>query len=146
MPDSTNYWLLKSEPSAFSWSDLVAQKNSRWDGVRNFKARNNLRAMKVGDKAFFYHSNAGKMTGIVGICRVVKPAEHDTTFTPEKDNPNPWVVVTVEPVQPLPLISLAGLRQTRFWTELELARYARLSVQSIQPDVWVKIMRMAADV
>lgn len=138
------YWLLKSEPDVFAWTDLVAKGYTRWDGVRNYTARNNLKAMHVGDEAFFYHSNAGKHTGIVGICRVTRTADPDTTFTPPLGKPNPWVVVTVEPVKPLPLLTLAHLRSIPALSTMQLFRYGRLSVQGVTDKEWRIIKQTGA--
>src|ERR1700756_2839792 len=86
-----NYWLIKSEPSAYSWEQLVKDKQTFWSGVRNYAARNNLRAMKKGDLAFFYHSNEGK--SVVGIARVKSEAYQDPTTDED------WSVVDLEPVK-----------------------------------------------
>ena len=87
------YWLMKSEPDVYGWDDLVAEGEGTWDGVRNYRARNNLAAMKVGDRAFFYHSNIGKE--IVGVVEISVPGFPDPT-----DDTGKWPSVTVKPVVP----------------------------------------------
>ena len=89
-----NYWLIKSEPEKYSWEKFNQDGRTFWDGVRNYAARNNLRAMKEGDLAFFYHSNEGKE--IVGIAKVVRESYQDPTI----DDPN-WLVVDFAPVEKL---------------------------------------------
>jgi predicted RNA-binding protein with PUA-like domain len=120
-----NHWLLKTEPDTFSWDDLVKEKVSRWDGVRNFEARKNLKAMKKGDLAFFYHT--GDEKSIVGIARVVKE------FYPEPHEPD-WVAVDITPerklARPLPL---SEIKQERKLAEMVLVKVARLSVQPVTP-------------
>lgn len=112
------YWLLKSEPEAFSYLDLMAAKREGWDGIRSYQARNYLREMKVGDRAIFYHSNA-KPPGAAGVCKIVKPAEPDPTqFDPastyydpasSRDDPR-WDWVTVAPVKELRFVPLDELK------------------------------------
>lgn len=138
------YWLMKSEPEVFGYGDLVRKKTEKWDGVRNYAARNNLRAMAVGDEAFFYHSNAGKETGIVGICKIVKAAEPDTTFHPDTGKANPWVVVTVAPVRRLErVLTLAELRGVKALAGMELFKYGRLSVQKVMAKEWQALLALA---
>jgi predicted RNA-binding protein with PUA-like domain len=119
------YWLMKSEPSKYSWEDMRRDKRTYWDGVRNHKARNNLAAMTRGDLCFFYHSNLG--LEIVGIVRVVKEAYPD----PTAEDPR-WVVVDVAPrkslKKPVPLAVLKNDRRTR---EMEMVRQGRLSVSRV---------------
>lgn len=137
------YWLMKSEPDVFGWDDLVRVKREKWDGVRNYMARNNLRAMQAGDEVLFYHSNAGKETGIVGIGKIVKEAEPDVTFTPEAGKPNPWLVVTVAPVRKLArLLTLAELRGVKGLAGMELFTYGRLSVQVVTAAEWKKVLEL----
>ncbi|NBV54461.1 MAG: EVE domain-containing protein [Proteobacteria bacterium] len=134
------YWLMKSEPEVYGWESLVSEKIGVWDGVRNYSARNNLRAMKKGDDAFFYHSNAGKLTGVVGVVRVVGEAEPDITFGPP---PHPWVVVKVAPVVKFKrLVSLAEIRAEPRLQKMELMRYGRLSVQKVLMAEWRIIWAM----
>jgi predicted RNA-binding protein with PUA-like domain len=131
------YWLLKSEPSTFSYDDLVRVKREGWDGVRNFEARNHMRAMRVGDRAIFYHSNA-KPPGAAGICKIVRAAEPDPTqFDPaspyhdptsDPDDPR-WDWVTVAPVRRLRLVPLDELREIPAMAGSRLlAKGSRLSV------------------
>ncbi|MET0240942.1 MAG: EVE domain-containing protein, partial [Sphingobium sp.] len=89
-----NYWLMKSEPDSFGWDDLVAKKRAEWDGVRNHAAQLNMKAMRVGDRALFYHSNIG--LECVGIMEIVRGAEQDST-----DKTGKWIAVEVSPVKPL---------------------------------------------
>lgn len=119
-----NHWLLKSEPGTFSWDDLVRDKKTGWDGVRNFQARNNLKAMKKGDLAFFYHSMEGK--SIVGIAKITK--EH---YPDPKDNE--WVAVEIAPVKKLKKpVSLAQIKADKRLTDMVLVKSSRLSVQPVR--------------
>lgn len=131
------YWLMKSEPDAYSWDDLVAEGEGTWDGVRNYRARNNLAAMKVGDKAFFYHSNIGKE--IVGIVTISAAARPDPS-----DDSGKWVAVKVKPDKRIPrAVTLAEIKAEPTLQEIELNRQSRLSVAEIRPDEWKKILAMA---
>lgn len=112
------YWLLKSEPESFSYDDLVRNKREGWDGVRNYMARNHMRAMAKGDRAIFYHSNA-KPPGVAGIAKIVKTAEPDPTqfdpnskyYDPKSDPDDPrWDWVTVGPERKLEFVSLDELK------------------------------------
>jgi predicted RNA-binding protein with PUA-like domain len=148
-----NYWLMKSEPDAYSITDLERDQETIWDGVRNYQARNFLRSMQPGDLAFFYHSN---MTppGIVGLMRVIKPGLDDPSqFDPSskyydpkspKDNPR-WQTVRVEFVEQFPnLVTLDTLRQTFTPDELLVVRQgSRLSVMPVAEAVATKILHMA---
>ncbi|MDW8295913.1 MAG: EVE domain-containing protein [Raineya sp.] len=116
------YWLLKSEPYKYSWKQLLQDGTTFWDGVRNFQARNNLKAMKIGDLACFYHSNEGKE--IVGIVKVIKEAYPDHTT----DEPN-WVMVDVAPVCSLKKpVNLATIKAHPVLKDMALVRQSRLSV------------------
>ena len=120
-----NHWLLKTEPDTFSWDDLVKEKISRWDGVRNFQARKNLKAMKKGDLAFFYHT--GDEKAIVGIARVVRE------FYPEPHEPD-WVAVDIAPDRKLGrALPLSEIKQERKLAQMVLVKAARLSVQPVTP-------------
>ena len=131
-----NYWLIKSEPSAYSWEQFVQDKQTSWDGVRNYAARNNLRAMKKGDEAFFYHSNEG--LEIVGIAKVVKEAYQD----PTTDDPN-WVVVNFKPVKKLKKpVTLATIKAEKRLEKIELIRLSRLSVSAVTPQEWDIILEL----
>ena len=128
------YWLLKSEPSTYAWQDLCQLGCDHWDGVRNYQARNNLLAMRVGDKAFFYHSD--KAPAIVGLVDVTKAAYPDHT---EKGD-HKWVMVDVVPLAYCdPSISLARLRQDSTLQHIALVRHTRLSVQPLDNKDFVYI-------
>lgn len=139
------YWLMKSEPFKYSWDDLVRDGTTKWDGVRNYAARNNLQAMQVGDEALFYHSNEGK--ACVGIAKIVKTAEPDVTVTEDKlakDGSNPWVVVTLAPVRKFTTpVTLEMVREQPELESMELMKYQRLSVQGVTPKEWQLVLAMA---
>ena len=129
-------WLIKSEPSKFSFDQLVKEKETFWDGVRNYAARNNLREMKKGDEAFFYHSNEG--LEIVGIARVSKEAYQD----PTTEDPN-WVVVNFKPVRKLKKpVSLATIKADKRLEGIELVRLSRLSVSRVSDAEWDIILEL----
>ena len=131
-----NYWLVKSEPFKYSWDQLVKDKKTFWDGVRNYAARNNLKAMAKGDQVFFYHSNEG--LAIVGIAEVVKEAYQD----PTTDDPN-WVVVELKPLKALPKpVTLADLKADKSLADMQLVRLGRLSVSSVTADEYKKVLKM----
>ena len=118
-------WLIKSEPSAYSWDDLVAEKRTSWGGVRNHQARNNLAAMRKGDTCLFYHSVQG--VEVVGIARVVKTAYPDPTADDER-----WVAVDVVPVRRLPRpVPLAALKSDPLTCGMAVVRQGRLSVSPV---------------
>lgn len=132
------YWLLKSEPDAFSWDDLVKKgaKGEPWTGVRNFTARNNMKAMQVGDLGFFYHSNIGKE--VVGICQVIALAHADPT-----DDTGKWKCVDVCAVEPVPRpVTLADVKANPRLAGMALVRTARLSVQPVTEAEWAEVCRM----
>jgi len=129
-------WLMKSEPEAYSWSDLVRDGGTEWDGVRNNAARLHLKAMKAGDEAFLYHSMSDK--AVVGIMRITREAQPDP-----KDNN--WVSVRVEPVQELARpVTLAEIKAEPELAKMELIRQSRLSVAPVRDDEWDHLLRMAA--
>lgn len=131
-----NYWLIKSEPQKYSWEQLVKDKKTAWDGVRNYAARNNLRAMKKGDQLFYYHSNEG--LAIVGIAEVAKEAYQD----PTTDDSN-WVVVDVKPVKALKKpVSLTQIKEDKRLANMALVRLSRLSVQPVTIDEWMTVMEL----
>ena len=133
------YWLLKSEPFKYSWDQFVLDKKTHWDGVRNYLARNYLKAMKKGDKIFFYHSNEG--LEIVGIAKVVKEYYQDPT-TPEPA----WVVVDVAPVKKIKKpVTLAQIKAEKDLQEMSLIKSMRLSVQPVREEEWNKILTMAGE-
>jgi predicted RNA-binding protein with PUA-like domain len=131
------YWLLKSEPSSYSWNQLVADGATRWDGVRNAQALNNLRAMELGDRAFFYHSNEGK--DIVGVVEVVK------RFYPDPaDKSGTLGVVDVKPVMPVATpVGLPAMRANPELSGLSLLKQSRLSVCPITESEWIALCKMA---
>lgn len=129
---------MKSEPDVYGWDDLVKEGEGTWDGVRNYRARNNLMAMKVGDRAFFYHSNIGKE--IVGIVEV--SAAH---FPDPTDDTGKWASVKVKPVEKTARpVTLAEIKANPKLAEVELVKQSRLSVCEIRPAEWKIILAMAA--
>ena len=132
------YWLIKSEPSAYSWDQLVKDKKTSWTGVRNFQAQINLKAMKTGDRCFFYHSGEGKE--IVGIAEVVKAAYPDAT---DKDGKS--VTVDVKAVEPVKTpVTLAAVKADPKFKEMKLVRQSRLSVSPVSDEHWKLLMKMAS--
>ena len=133
------YWLMKSEPEAYSFDRLVEEGRTLWDGVRNYRARNNLQAMRVGDEAFFYHSVSEKQ--IVGIVRISKAGLEDP-----KDDTGTWAAVEIEPVRKFATpVTLAAIKAEPTLEEIELLRQSRLSVAEIRPEEWRIVRRMAGD-
>jgi predicted RNA-binding protein with PUA-like domain len=131
-----NYWLIKSEPCTYAWADLVRDRKTRWDGVRNFQARNNLRAMRVGDLALFYHSVNER--GIPGVARVASAPYADPTAK-EGD----WSVVDVEPAFSLrEPVSLDRIKQERALQAMVLLKQSRLSVQPVRKDEFDAIVKI----
>jgi predicted RNA-binding protein with PUA-like domain len=131
------YWLIKSEPEAYSFDRLVAEGSTLWDGVRNYRARNNLQAMQVGDQAFFYHSVSDKQ--IVGTVRISKAGLADP-----RDDTGTWAAVEIEPVRKFARpVTLAEIKAETSLAEIELIKLSRLSVAEIRPDEWNKIVAMA---
>lgn len=131
------YWLVKSEPFKYSWDQFVKDKQTFWDGVRNYAARNNLRAMKKGDQVLWYHSNEG--LEIVGIAKVVKESYQDPT------TPDPaWLAVDLAPVKKLKKpVTLAQIKAEKSLANMDLIRLGRLSVGTVKPEEFEKIMEMA---
>ncbi len=131
-----NYWLMKSEPYVYSFDDLVRDGKTMWDGVRNYQARNNMRAMKKGDLVLYYHSNKG--LEIVGVARVVREAYPDPTA--EKGD---WSAVDIEPVvklnKPVPL---KLIKQTPELSRMQLVRNSRLSVSPVTPEEFARILEL----
>jgi predicted RNA-binding protein with PUA-like domain len=133
-----NYWLVKSEPSTYSWQQLVKDKRTFWDGVRNFAARNHLRAMQKNDLVFFYHSNEGME--IVGIAKVVKTAYQD----PTSDDPN-WVAVDLAPFKPMKkAVTLAQIKAEPTLKQLPLVRIPRLSVMPVQQSEFDTLLKLGS--
>lgn len=132
-----SYWLMKSEPDAYSWDDLVAEGEGTWDGVRNHRAANNLRAMKVGDEAFFYHSNIG--LEIVGIMKISQAG-----MTDPADPEGKWAAVKVKPVRKLARpITLKEIKADPELAEIELVKLSRLSVAVVRPEEWKHIVALS---
>lgn len=130
-----NYWLMKTEPSTFSWDDLVRDKKTGWDGVRNFQARNNLKAMKKGDLAFIYHSMEDK--AVVGIAKITK--EH---YPDPKDNE--WVAVEIAPEKKLKRpITLGEVKADKRLSEMVLVKSSRLSVQPVRAEEFDMIIALS---
>lgn len=139
------YWLMKSEPDVFSFEDLVAKTKKgeaeEWHGVRNYAARNNMRAMAVGDQAFFYHSNIGKE--IVGIMKIVAQAHPDSTADLNAKGEVVWECVDVQSVKPFPRpVTLAEIKATPELSELELVKLSRLSVSKVSETEWKLLCTM----
>ena len=129
------HWLMKSEPESYSFTDLVRDGSTEWDGVRNNAARLHLRAMKKGDEAFFYHSMSDK--AVVGIMRIVREAQPD----PKDSN---WVSVKVEPVRPLERpVTLAEIKAEPRLSNMELIRQSRLSVAPVRDEEWKVLLELA---
>jgi predicted RNA-binding protein with PUA-like domain len=136
------YWLMKSEPDVNSWDDVVGRGTpEEWHSVRNYTARNNMKAMQLGDEAFFYHSNIGKE--IVGIMKVVALAHPDSTAEPNDKGQVVWECVDMLPVKPLPRpVSLATIKATPELQNMELVKLSRLSVSKVSPAEWKLICEM----
>jgi predicted RNA-binding protein with PUA-like domain len=133
------YWLIKSEPFKYSWDQFVKDKQTFWDGVRNYAARNNLKAMKKGDEVLFYHSNEG--VEIVGIAKVAREFYQD----PTTDDPN-WVVVDFKPVRKLKkAVPLDVVKKDKRLANMDLVRLGRLSVQTVKPGEWDIVMEYAGE-
>ncbi len=133
------YWLVKSEPSAYSWNELVKDKQTCWSGVRNYAARINLRAMKKGEEVLFYHSNEG--VEIVGIAKVIKEAYQDPTTDDDR-----WVAVDLKPIRKLKKsVPLELLKKDKRLANMDLVRLGRLSVQTVKPEEWEMVMKMAGE-
>src|SRR5438067_1503650 len=133
-----NFWLVKQEPSDYSWADFVADGSTSWTGVRNFAARNNLRRMSKGDEVFFYHSGEDK--AVVGIARVARTAYRDSTAK-EGD----WSAVDLVPVKPLPKpVTLREIKGKPALKNIALVRQSRLSVMPLSESAFHLILKMGA--
>lgn len=131
------HWLLKSEPVKYPWEQMVADKRTHWDGIRNFQAANNLRAMQVGDRAFFYHSNEGKE--IVGVVEIVR-----TAYPDPGDPSGKFVMVDVAPVMPVKRpVTLAEMKEMPELSGFSLLRQSRLSVCPVGDAEWATICAKA---
>ncbi|ABF52758.1 EVE domain-containing protein [Sphingopyxis alaskensis] len=132
------YWLMKSEPDAYAWGQLVKDGTGIWDGVRNHTAKLNLMAMKKGDEALFYHSNIGKEC--VGIMEITEESFPD----PTAEEGSPWVVVRVAPVRALTHpVTLAAIKAEPRLADMDLIRQSRLSVGRVTPTEWQLILKMS---
>ena len=133
------YWLIKSEPSKYSWDQLVKDKKTFWDGVRNYAARNNLRAMKIDDEVLFYHSNEG--VEIVGIAKVAKEAYQDPTTTEVA-----WLAVDFKPYKKLKKsVTLVQVKADKRLANMALVKLGRLSVQAVTDAEWTVVMELAGE-
>jgi predicted RNA-binding protein with PUA-like domain len=132
------FWLFKSEPDSFSWEQQKARgkKGEAWEGVRNFLARSNMKAMRLGDRGFFYHSNVGKeIVGIVEVCALAHPDASDATGV--------WKCVDVRALADMPKpVSLVAVKANRKLANMVLVRSSRLSVQPVTPAEWAEVCRM----
>ncbi len=136
MPPPRHYWLMKSEPFKYSFAQLVKDGSTMWDGVRNYEARNHMRAMKAGDLVLFYHSNEGK--SVVGVARIKREAYEDPT-APGED----WSVVDVEPVMQVKApVSLDAIRAEADLADIALLKRSRLSVVPISKAHFDRILKM----
>ena len=130
------HWLVKSEPFKYSWSDLVKDGSTYWDGVRNYQARNNLREMQVGDYALYYHSNEGKE--VVGVAEVIRTAYQDPTTDDDR-----WVVVDIAPVKPLKVpVPLAQIKADPKLRQIPLVTHSRLSVMPLEKSAFERIVKL----
>ena len=129
------YWILRSEPDAYGWEDLVRDGGTEWDGVRNYTARNFLKEMAVGDRALFYHSQTDKAAvGVMEITRAWRPDGADDI----------WASVAVKPVEPLANpVTLAEMKAEKKLAGLEMLRQSRLSVTPVKPEEWATLLAMA---
>ena len=132
------YWLVKSEPFKYSWDEFVEDGSTYWDGVRNYQARNNLKAMKKGDRALYYHSNEGKE--VVGIAEVIKEFYQDPTTDDDR-----WVVVDLKPVKKLKrTVTLEQIKADPRLQEMKLVRQSRLSVSPVEPEEFDAVLDLAS--
>ena len=123
-----NYWLMKSEPSVYPWQQLLRDKRTHWNGVRNYQAANNMKAMKLGDRAFFYHSNEGME--IVGLMEIVREAYADDT-----DETGKFVMVDVKPLQSVVTpLTLHDIKADKVLANMQLLKQSRLSVSAVTAD------------
>ena len=134
MAKKRSYWLVKSEPFKYSWDDLVKDGSTYWDGVRNYQARNNLKAMKKGDRALYYHSNEGKE--VVGVVEITREHYQDPTTDDDR-----WVVVEVKPVKKLKKpVTLEQIKADPAFAEMKLVRQSRLSVSPVTEDEFQRVL------
>jgi len=134
-----NYFLVKSEPDAYSWDQLNEDGSTFWDGVRNYEARNNLKAMKKGDLLLYYHSNIGKE--VVGVARVIKEYYQDPTTDDDR-----WVAVDIEPVEALKRpVTLKMIKEDSFLQDMALVKQSRLSVMPVKREEFDRIIEMGSE-
>ena len=132
-----NHWLVKSEPFKYSWEQFVKDKKAVWDGVRNYAARNNMRAMKKGDLVFFYHSNEG--LAIVGIAKVVKEAYQDPTT-----DDTAWSVVEIVPFKALKRpVTLTEIKSDKKLSDMQIIKLSRLSVSAVKPKEYDHVLMLS---
>lgn len=133
------YWLVKSEPTVYSWDTFVKEKQTCWSGVRNYAARLHLRSMKKGEEVLFYHSNEG--TDIVGIAKVIKEAYQDPTTSDDR-----WVAVDLKAVSKLKNpVTLDTIKKDKRLANMALVRLGRLSCQPVTEQEWKIIMELAGE-
>ncbi|MEQ9617606.1 MAG: EVE domain-containing protein [Deltaproteobacteria bacterium] len=133
-----NYWLVKSEPFKYSWNDFAKDGRTYWDGVRNYQARNNLKAMKKGDRVLYYHSNEG--LEVVGVAEVVKEFYQDPTTEDER-----WVVVDLKPVRALKRsVPLSEVKEEKRLQNMSLIKQSRLSVMPVKKEEYELIVQMGS--
>ena len=131
------YWLVKSEPSVYSWEQFQKDGKTSWEGVRNYAARNHLKAMKKGDEVFYYHSNEG--LSIVGIAKVIKEAYQDPTTTEDA-----WVTIDLKPVKSLKHpVSMKQIKTEQRLKDMALLRISRLSVQPVTEEEWKVVLELS---
>lgn len=131
------YWLVKSEPSVYAWEQFEKDKQTMWDGVRNYAARNNLKAMKKGDEVLYYHSNEG--LAVVGIAKVLKEFYQDPTADSDA-----WVAVDLKPYKKLQHpVTLQTIKKDKRLAQMALVRISQLSVQPVTEEEWEAIMELA---
>lgn len=134
-----NYFLVKSEPDAYSWDQLNEDGSTFWDGVRNYQARNNLKAMKKGDLLLYYHSNIGKE--VVGVARVIKEYYQDPTTDDDR-----WVAVDIEPVEALKNpVTLKAIKEDSFLQDMALVKQSRLSVMPVKREEFDRIIELGSE-
>jgi len=132
------YWLVKQEPTTYSWDDLVRDGSTMWDGVRNFQARNNLKAMRTGDRVLFYHSVIG--TAVMGVCEVVREAYPDPTAKEPQ-----WVAVDLAPLAKLKRpVTLEQIKAEKSLRDIPLLRQSRLSVMPLEKAAFDTIVKMGS--
>jgi len=135
------HWLMKTEPDVLSYDDIAKKKFEEWHGVRNYTARNNMKAMQLGEECFLYHSNQGKE--IVGIVKVVKLAHPDSTAEPNDNGKIVWECVDVVAVKKLPKpVTLETIKATPAFANMALVKLSRLSVSPVRDEEWALILKM----